>query len=172
MKFKVVVVDLELSPRARRLSAWAGAAALVLGAATVAYASVPVTFSAGTTLHAADLNQNFTSLDQRIAALENAPKAPRYFQMTIEANGTVFESSTNISANPLIEHTTTGVYHILWKSTDFPNGVAPVITPSLGNPESLQMSELSTGTNDCYVVTLNPAGVATDGWFTVLLIGQ
>lgn len=46
---------------------------LVIGAVSaIAYASVPVTFVSGSALHAADLNNDFSSLDGRITTLETA----------------------------------------------------------------------------------------------------
>jgi microcystin-dependent protein len=44
----------------------------VVGAGALVAASVPHTFATGDTLTAADLNGNFTALDQRLAALESA----------------------------------------------------------------------------------------------------
>ena len=44
----------------------------VVGAGALVAASVPHTFATGDTLAAADLNGNFTALDQRLAALESA----------------------------------------------------------------------------------------------------
>jgi hypothetical protein len=71
MKLKVIVVDLEISPRVKRLALRLGLPLAILGVATIAYASVPVTFTAGGTLHAADLNTNFSALDTRVTNLEN-----------------------------------------------------------------------------------------------------
>jgi hypothetical protein len=82
MKLKVVIVDLELSTRAKkRLLRGSILAALLLGGATLAYAdwTVPVNFQPNTALRAADLNNNFAaladagaSLEVRVAALEAA----------------------------------------------------------------------------------------------------
>jgi hypothetical protein len=177
MKLKLVVVDLELSPRAKRLALRIGIPLLALCGATAAYAAVPVTFTAGTTLHAADLNTNFSALDARISVLEKAPKVPHYAQATVKNDGTIFEQNNNTGNNLVVTRTSTGVYHVTWNGSDYPNGAAPVITPSLNNPEMLQMSALvevgsGTNTDGIYVVTMTPAGVATDGWFTVLVLGQ
>lgn len=53
-------------------SYWSSALVMasVLGGAALVYAGVPHTFANGDTLQAADLNGNFSALDQRIAALE------------------------------------------------------------------------------------------------------
>ena len=69
MKIKLVVVDLELSTRAKRLAAALAIPLLVLGGGAVAYASVPHTWNDGDTLTAADLNTNFADLDTRVMAL-------------------------------------------------------------------------------------------------------
>src|SRR5579862_2553811 len=70
MKIKLIVVDLELSRRARRLAVMSVVGALAMGAAAIAYASVPRTWNDGDTLTAADLNGNFSALDNRVATLE------------------------------------------------------------------------------------------------------
>lgn len=70
MKIKLVVIDLELSTRAKRIAAAMAIPLLVLGGAAVAYANVQHTWSDGETLTAADLNGSFEGLDKRITALE------------------------------------------------------------------------------------------------------
>jgi len=71
MKLKLVVVDLELTRRQRgAMGAGLSLALLLVGA--VALGDVPVTFVAGETLKAADLNENFGSLDGRSTALEQS----------------------------------------------------------------------------------------------------
>jgi hypothetical protein len=70
MKIKLVVLDLELSRRARRLAIVAAIGLLALGIGAVAYASVPHAWSDGETLGAADLNGNFAALDGRAAAAD------------------------------------------------------------------------------------------------------
>jgi hypothetical protein len=47
------------------------AVVVLLGAGALVYASVPHAFNTGDTLQAADLNGNFSALDQRITALES-----------------------------------------------------------------------------------------------------
>jgi hypothetical protein len=68
MKLKVVVVDLELTRRQKRL-AGAGVALTVALTAGVALAA-PKTFVAGQTLKAAELNANFNELDARASATD------------------------------------------------------------------------------------------------------
>jgi hypothetical protein len=69
MKLKIVIVDFEISPRMKR---WALRIAIpavvVLGGAAVAYATgLPVTWTSGQTLYAADLNNNFAYLQSEIS---------------------------------------------------------------------------------------------------------
>jgi len=65
MTLKLVVVDLELTPRQKgAMGAGLSLAVLLVGA--VALGDVPVTFAAGDTLKAADLNENFEALDARL----------------------------------------------------------------------------------------------------------
>ncbi|MCL2448039.1 MAG: hypothetical protein FWD17_03730 [Polyangiaceae bacterium] len=70
---KVIVIDLPLPPWLKRWSIRVGVVAGILaGASLFAFASVPHSWSSGEKLTAMDLNDNFTSLDSRIAALESA----------------------------------------------------------------------------------------------------
>jgi hypothetical protein len=62
-------IEFELSPRQKRILRLGAAAFVVLGASVV-YAGVPNTFKDGDTLSAQTMNDNFTSLDTRIAKLE------------------------------------------------------------------------------------------------------
>lgn len=75
MKIKLVVIDLELSARAKRIAAAVLVPALVLGGGAVAYAKVQHTWADGDTLSAADLNGNFNALDQRVTMVEQAAPA-------------------------------------------------------------------------------------------------
>lgn len=58
--------------RGARLRTLLVTSAVVLGAAAIAHANVDHTWSSGDTLAAADLNQNFASLDQRLTTVEGA----------------------------------------------------------------------------------------------------
>jgi hypothetical protein len=73
MKMKLVVVDLELLPRTRRLATFFAIGVLALGGAAIAYAGVPRTWSDGDRLTALDLNGNFAALDGRVTSVEQAP---------------------------------------------------------------------------------------------------
>ena len=65
----LIRIDFEISPRAKRALKVAAAGAVVLGG-SVAIAGVPNTFKSGDALSAQTMNDNFGSLDQRIAKLE------------------------------------------------------------------------------------------------------
>ena len=70
MRIKVYVVDFEVPPRVKRVALRVGIPAAVVGLSAIAYASVPVTWTAGQALKSADLNSNFSALDSRITTLE------------------------------------------------------------------------------------------------------
>jgi hypothetical protein len=71
MKLKVVVLDLELSSRAKRWLIRLGVPAVVIGFGAMAYAGSPSlhTWSTNETLTASDLNDSFASLQAQIDAL-------------------------------------------------------------------------------------------------------
>ena len=76
MKIKVTTIDFEIPRRTKRIAMIAGLpAATLLGAAALAYAGVPNTFSSGEPLSSSQMNANFSSLDARITTLETAPQA-------------------------------------------------------------------------------------------------
>ncbi|MDB4996340.1 MAG: Tail Collar domain protein [Myxococcaceae bacterium] len=71
MKIKVVIVDLEISRRTKRLALLAGIPlAVLLGSGALVYANVKHTFTSGETLSSVAMNENFADLDGRVAALE------------------------------------------------------------------------------------------------------
>lgn len=87
MKLKLVVVDLEMSPRARRLLLRVGLPiAIVLGGGAIAYAGNLHTWSPNDPLTAADLNGNFSALDTRITNLEAAPPGLKFEGFSAAAN--------------------------------------------------------------------------------------
>lgn len=79
MKLKMVVVDLELTRNQKRVSAALACVALAAGT-SMAFAEVPVTFTAGDVLTAASLNQNFQDLDGRLTTVEAAQRPPSAFK--------------------------------------------------------------------------------------------
>jgi hypothetical protein len=96
----------ELSFRVKKWLLPIGAASILLAAASaIAYASVPVTFVAGGPLHAADLNNDLTSLDGRISTLETAAStyattAQLTSQITaLQSQITALQTPTTISGN-------------------------------------------------------------------------
>jgi len=72
VRINVYVIDLEVPPRAKRVALRVGIPAAVVGLSAIAYASVPVTWTAGQALKSADLNSNFSNLDSRVTTLEGA----------------------------------------------------------------------------------------------------
>jgi hypothetical protein len=73
MRFKVVVVDLEVSPRVRRWAKWVGIPlAILLGGTALVRAADPHMWSANDVLTATDLNASFKAVTDRVAALEGA----------------------------------------------------------------------------------------------------
>jgi microcystin-dependent protein len=63
MKIKVTTIDFQIPRRTKRIAVIAGVpAAVLLGAAALAYAGVPNTFNAGDALSSAKLNANFAAV--------------------------------------------------------------------------------------------------------------
>ncbi len=76
MKIKLTTIDFEIHRRTKRLAMILGVpTAVLLGAAALAHAGVPNTFSSGEMLSSAQMNANFSSLDARLTTLEAAPQA-------------------------------------------------------------------------------------------------
>lgn len=73
MKIKIVVVDLELSPRFKKWAMRVGIALAILGGVSVTYAATLISWTDGQTLTASDLNKNFAALQSEITAI--APSA-------------------------------------------------------------------------------------------------
>jgi hypothetical protein len=93
MKLKVVIVDFELSPRAKRLALAIGIPAFILGVATVAYANVPNVFSSGEVLTAAALNADFAYHDTEIAALQTDIQTLQSTLSTLQSSATATQSA-------------------------------------------------------------------------------
>jgi hypothetical protein len=72
MKLKMIVVDVEPTRAQKRLLK-IGVPALFLATASVALAGVPHTFTAGQTVKAMDMNDNFNALDMRLTTVEALP---------------------------------------------------------------------------------------------------
>lgn len=95
MKLKIVVVDLELTKRQKRILA-AALGGCMLGAAAIAYAGVPNSFNTGQQLTAKALNDNFAYLDDAGAALaatvanvaSSTPKVTEWQTYTPEVDDT------------------------------------------------------------------------------------
>jgi hypothetical protein len=88
MKLKVVVVDLEIPARTKRLALKIGIPlAVLVGGGAVAWASNLHTWNTGDTLQATDLNGNFTNLQAQITALQTqlAALSPTYVAYSYDA---------------------------------------------------------------------------------------
>jgi hypothetical protein len=70
MKLKLIVVDLEMSPRARKWCVRLGVPAVILSVAAVALASPLHVWNDGDTLLAADLNGNFSNLQGQLTTIQ------------------------------------------------------------------------------------------------------
>ncbi len=71
MKLKIVIVDLEIPRKTKRIALLAGIPlALLLGSGALVYANVKHTFAAGDPLSATTMNENFADLDSRLTAAE------------------------------------------------------------------------------------------------------
>jgi hypothetical protein len=75
MKLKLMVVDLELSKRAKRIAAAVLVPVLVVAGGAVAYADMLHVWNQGDTLNANDLNSNFADLNGRVSTLETKEAA-------------------------------------------------------------------------------------------------
>jgi C1q domain len=100
VKFKVVVVDLELTARTKTIALRAGILAAVLSAAAVAIAAAnPLhTWAAGDTLAATDLNGNFSNLAGQITALQAQSHPASAFHANLTSPTTI-QSGT---ATPIV----------------------------------------------------------------------
>jgi hypothetical protein len=107
MKLKLVVIDLELSKRAKRIAAAALVPALVLAGGAIAYANVPHTWKDSDTLGASDLNNNFSALDTRLSKLEGSAAA----------NPSSFRA--HVSAAVMVPSTPTGLTPVLFDQVDY-----------------------------------------------------
>jgi hypothetical protein len=93
MKIKVVVIDLELSARAKRRAAAALVPVVLLVGGAVAYASSLHVWADGDTLSAMDLNGNFTQLDMRVTTLESAKMQDEQALATLTASVSALQTS-------------------------------------------------------------------------------
>jgi hypothetical protein len=97
MKLKVVIVDLEIPPRVKRWALRVGIPlGVVLGGGAVAWAAGLVTWTTGTTLTAADLNNNFAYLQSEITTTAYGARTPSAFHATLSTPTTI-ASGTNTS---------------------------------------------------------------------------
>ncbi len=100
VKVKVVIVDLEVPARVKKWGLRLGIPiGVLLGGGAVAYAAGLVSFTAGQTLTAQDLNTNFTVLQNEITALQGAnPLASCTMQTQVVATAVLAGSPGGYSA--------------------------------------------------------------------------
>ena len=102
MKLKVVIVDLEVSPRAKKWCLRAGIPlALLVGGGAIAWASPPHAFSDGQILTAQELNDNFTALDARLTVVEGQVHAPSAFRAV---RTTAFNTPANATTTVVFDN--------------------------------------------------------------------
>ena len=76
MKLKIVVVDLEVSRRTKRVALLVGVPLALLAISRGVTAAVPYTFAPGDVLSSSAMNTNFSDLDARIAKARFVGAAP------------------------------------------------------------------------------------------------
>jgi hypothetical protein len=118
MKLKLVVIDLELSKRAKRVAAAVLVPVVVLAGGAIAYANVPHTWNDGDTLDATDLNGNFADHEGRISKLEGSAAA----------NPSAFRA--HVSATVMVPNQPTGLTPVVFDQVDYDLGAE--YNPSTG----------------------------------------
>jgi hypothetical protein len=118
MKWKVVVIDFELSPRQKRLLLRVGLpVATLVGATAIAYAAVPNVFVPGQALTAASLNENFARLDSRVTSLETVTPSA--------AHANVADTATN-ATHAMTADTATSATHAATADVASALGAGPI----------------------------------------------
>ena len=133
MKLKMVVVDFEIPARVKKWGLRVGIpAAVLLGGGAIAYAGGLTTFTDGQTLHASDLNANFTALQGQIMSPVNSNMNARF-----PSDSPINPATTPMSWQASSEVGTSSAAGLLSASfpVAFPNGVLSVI-PVLGDSNS------------------------------------
>ena len=147
MKVKIYVVDMELSPRARRiarrvLGLGALSLILVLGG-TIAWGAVPKAWIDGDVLTAKDLNDNFNALDARAATLES----------TVAGQATQLAGLPALADNPTSGYVRIGSTQIVWGK------VLLSVVNGDGNSEYITVSMPVSFADTSFVVQATPADV-------------
>jgi hypothetical protein len=130
VKIKIVVIDLEIPPRVKRWALRIAVPAAVVAGSAIAYASVPVPFTAGSPLKAVDLMADFNSLDTRVTTLEtlvpNATHAISADTATNAAVATTATTATSVASASVrfITNNTMTNGTLDCRPSDFGNGVA------------------------------------------------
>ena len=142
MKIKVYVVDMEIPVRVKKWALGVGVpAAVVLGGGAVAWASGLVTWTSGQTLLAADLNNNFSYLQNQITGDGGVQGEIAALQGEITGDGGVQAQIAALQASV------------------FPAGTYPAV---VGGSESYETSiaSFSCGAPTALAFDVNPTGGA------------
>lgn len=151
MKLKVVIIDLEIPPRVKKWALRIGIPTVaLLGGGALAYAEGLVTWSSGQTLHATDLNDNFTYLQGEIAALQGQVHPASAFRATLS-------NATNIANNTSTQIVFNNVLFDLGGEYD---AAAGVFTPKNAGTY-LVMCDLEVA-----------SGATNGGWYVDIFDGQ
>jgi hypothetical protein len=112
VKLKVIVVDWEMPPAAKRVALRIVLPAMVLaGASAIAYASVPKVWTAGEALKAADLNADFSSIEARIGSVEDGGLPGGLQSYIVPGNALVPPCAVVGGTDPVVDCTCpTGTY--------------------------------------------------------------
>lgn len=163
MKFRVVIVDLEIPPRVKRWGLRLGIPlAVLLGAGGIAYATGLVTWSSGQTLQASDLNNNFNYLQEEIGTLQSLASTSG----NISSAGAVQRQTPSwvSSAN----HMSTGAYSVSLQSGFF-SGTPDCVASALGGGN--YEADIESESQSTVVVYTSTDGALADASFTIVCVG-
>jgi hypothetical protein len=148
MKIKVVVIDLELSRRAKRVLAWLLLGLTAIGVGAAANATALNTFSANQVLKADALNANFSALSTQIASI-SAPLT--WNDLGLENAWVAYAKGY---ANPGYAKDALGIVHMRGLVTGSTmSGLDVAVLPSGFRPSQvLQAPVACGGTTPCTVV--------------------
>jgi len=172
MKLKVVVLDLELTPRFQKWAVRIGAvAALVLGGGAIAWAAGLHTWNQDDVLNATDLNGNFTTLQGQITTLQGqtngAITAGAY--IVDNAGGASIGYQSGGSWIQSVNRTATGSVTITIAPSYFSTNPPCSVTPN--SVASFATLPVVT-TTQILVNLLSPGGSAVDSNFMIVCVQQ
>jgi hypothetical protein len=130
VKLKIYVVDFEIPARVKTWGIRIGILTGLLGTATIAIAAnrLGTPWATGDTLQAADLNDTFSNVDGRVAALEGLE---RVRQAKLGSDGVI--SSQTGSWISVVNHAGAGNYVLTFAANTFSATPTCVATASAGN---------------------------------------